>query len=296
MVTVAPASATSTVPVMVWLAWLVGPPALVIATIGAVVSSVKLSEARAGVAEGIGLARHDGVRSVGQPARRERPGPLRDRPSPWWRWRLPSMVKCTTVLARPVPLSASIGGDVVGRRRAGIERQRLGHRRTGGAQRIDHRAAGGGVAGGIGDLGGQRVGAVLLSVTALLQLPLLCTMAVPIAVAPSRMVTVAPASADVDRAGDGLARLVGRTAGAGDRNRRRRRVQREAQRGACRCCRRLSVWLATMVCGSVGQPLGVNDHAPCGIGRHRGGDRRAVDGEVHHGAGQAGAAQRIVRR
>src|SRR5260370_10916 len=45
MVTVAPASATSTVPVMVWLAWLVGPPGLVIATTGAVVSSVKLSVA-----------------------------------------------------------------------------------------------------------------------------------------------------------------------------------------------------------------------------------------------------------
>ena len=53
---------------MVWLAWLVGPPALVIATAGAVVSSVKLSEARAGVAEGIGLARHDGVR-LHRPAR-----------------------------------------------------------------------------------------------------------------------------------------------------------------------------------------------------------------------------------
>ena len=33
IVTVVPASATSTVPVMVWLAWLVGPPALVIATL-----------------------------------------------------------------------------------------------------------------------------------------------------------------------------------------------------------------------------------------------------------------------
>ena len=32
MVTVAPASVTSTVPVMVWLAWLVGPPLLVMAT------------------------------------------------------------------------------------------------------------------------------------------------------------------------------------------------------------------------------------------------------------------------
>src|SRR5258707_4623285 len=45
MVTVAPASATSTVPVMVWVAWLVGPPGLVIATTGAVVSSAKLSVA-----------------------------------------------------------------------------------------------------------------------------------------------------------------------------------------------------------------------------------------------------------
>src|SRR5215468_3535714 len=41
IVTVAPASAMSTVPVMVWLAWLVGPPALEIATLGAVVSSMK---------------------------------------------------------------------------------------------------------------------------------------------------------------------------------------------------------------------------------------------------------------
>src|SRR5260370_31226610 len=50
MVTVAPASATSTAPVMVWLAWLVGPPVLVIATVGAVVSSVTLSAA---VVEGL---------------------------------------------------------------------------------------------------------------------------------------------------------------------------------------------------------------------------------------------------
>ncbi len=34
MVTVAPASAASTVPVMVWFVWLVGPPLLVIATTG----------------------------------------------------------------------------------------------------------------------------------------------------------------------------------------------------------------------------------------------------------------------
>src|SRR5215468_5479879 len=40
IVTVAPASAMSTVPVMVWLAWLVGPPGLVMATVGAVSSTV----------------------------------------------------------------------------------------------------------------------------------------------------------------------------------------------------------------------------------------------------------------
>src|SRR6202007_3090428 len=39
------ASATSIVPVRVTLVWLVGPPGLVIATVGAVVSSVKVSEA-----------------------------------------------------------------------------------------------------------------------------------------------------------------------------------------------------------------------------------------------------------
>ncbi|WP_354258561.1 hypothetical protein [Bradyrhizobium sp. F1.13.3] len=36
----APASATSTVPAMVWFAWFVGPPALEIVMVGAVVSIV----------------------------------------------------------------------------------------------------------------------------------------------------------------------------------------------------------------------------------------------------------------
>src|SRR5882762_5921010 len=44
-VTVVPMSATSTVPDIVWLVWLVGPPGLVIATTGAVVSSVNVSDA-----------------------------------------------------------------------------------------------------------------------------------------------------------------------------------------------------------------------------------------------------------
>jgi len=86
---------------MVWAAWLVGPPELVIATTGAVVSSVKLSEAvRVLPNVSVWLA-NDGVRTIGQPARRERHAPCA--------WRsavaatgLPSIVKCTTVLARPV--------------------------------------------------------------------------------------------------------------------------------------------------------------------------------------------------
>ena len=194
MVTVAPASATSTVPVMVWLAWLVG-------TAGAGDRHHRrrgvqreAQRGRAGVAERIGLARHDGVRTVGQAARRERPCPLRvgghrgrDR----------------AAVNREMHHGAGQAGAaqrIIGvmwsrRRRPGIERQALGHRRTGGAQRIDHRAAGAGVAGGIGDLGGQRVAAAAERDRLLLQLPLLCTMAVPTAVAPSRMVTVAPASA-----------------------------------------------------------------------------------------------------
>ena len=105
-VTVAPASATSTVPVMVCAAWLVGPPGLVIATKGAVVSSVKLSEAEpvlpklsvwlatmvwapsaspVGVNDQAPCALVVTVVAIG----------------------LPSMVKCTTVLASPLPLSAS---------------------------------------------------------------------------------------------------------------------------------------------------------------------------------------------
>ena len=43
MVTVVPASVASTTPVIVCAAWLIGPPALLIAITGAVVSSVKLS-------------------------------------------------------------------------------------------------------------------------------------------------------------------------------------------------------------------------------------------------------------
>jgi len=96
---------------MVWAAWLVGPPELVIATTGAVVSSVEAQRGGAGVAKRIGLARHDGVRTIGQPARRVNDHAPCAVAVAVGGDRLPSIVKCTTVLARPVPLSASIGGD-----------------------------------------------------------------------------------------------------------------------------------------------------------------------------------------
>ena len=92
---------------MVWLAWLVAPPLLVIATTGAVVSSVKLSEAVPVLPKAIGLARHDGVRTVGQPARGERPG-TGGLAVTVVAMALPSKSsKRTTLLASPLPLSAS---------------------------------------------------------------------------------------------------------------------------------------------------------------------------------------------
>ena len=60
----------------------------------------------AGIAEAVGLARHDGVGAVGKPGRGERPGALRIGGHGGGDG-LPSMVKCTTVLASPLPLSAS---------------------------------------------------------------------------------------------------------------------------------------------------------------------------------------------
>src|SRR6202789_4058613 len=107
MVTMAPASAASTVPVTVWLAWLVGPPALVIATVGAVVSRVKLSVAVPVLPKlSVWLATMVWAPSAS-------PLGVNDQ-APWalavtvLALGVPSMVKCTTVLATPVPLSASL--------------------------------------------------------------------------------------------------------------------------------------------------------------------------------------------
>src|SRR5205823_1308919 len=104
MLTVAPASATSTVPEMVWLAWLTGPPALLIAMVGAVVSSVKLNEAWPVLPKlSVWLATMVWAPSAS-------PLGVNDQ-LPWAlavtvvAIGLPSIVKCTTVLASPVPLS-----------------------------------------------------------------------------------------------------------------------------------------------------------------------------------------------
>ena len=92
---------------MVWLAWLVGPPGLVIATLGALVSSVKVSVALPMLPKlSVWLAT-----MVCEPS--ASPLGVNDQ-FPWplavavVAIGLPSIVKCTTVLARPVPLSASL--------------------------------------------------------------------------------------------------------------------------------------------------------------------------------------------
>src|SRR3989440_10314526 len=66
----------------------------------------------------------------------------------------------TTLFRSPGAAQRIVRGDVVKRRGAGIERKALAQRRRRGAQRIDDRARGGGVAGEIADLGGQRVAAI----------------------------------------------------------------------------------------------------------------------------------------
>ena len=145
---------------MVWLVWLVGPPGLVIATTGAVVSSVKLSDAVPVLPKlSVWLATMVWVPS-------DSPTGVNDQPPSALAVTvvaigLPSIVKCTTVLARPVPLNASLELMRSVLERAGIDRKHLGQRRTAGAQRVDHRAAGAGIAGGVGDLRGQRVAATV---------------------------------------------------------------------------------------------------------------------------------------
>ena len=107
MVTVAPASATSTVPLMVWLAWLVAPPGLVIATTGADVSSVKLSEAEPVLPKvSVWLATMVCGPSA-SPVGVNDQAPLALAVTVV-AMAVPSMVKLTTVLASPVPLTASL--------------------------------------------------------------------------------------------------------------------------------------------------------------------------------------------
>ena len=105
-VTVVPASATSTLPVMVCAAWLVAPPLLVIATTGAVVSRVKVSVAVPVLPKvSVWLATMVWVPSA-SPVGMNDQAPVASAVTVV-AIALPSMVKCTTVLANPVPPSAS---------------------------------------------------------------------------------------------------------------------------------------------------------------------------------------------
>ena len=205
---------------------------------------------------------------------------------------LPSMVKCTAVLASPVPLSASLevmwslDDEPVSMASASVRVGPVVLKLKTTALELPVLPAAS-LTAAVSEL------LPLLSVTGMLQLPLGCTTAVPSALVPSRSVTVVPASADIHRAGNGLRRLVGRTAalviattGAV--------VSSVKLSEAVPVLPKLSVWLATMVWAPSASPRRGERPGPGGVSRHRGGDGTAVDGEVHHGAGEPGPAQRIV--
>ena len=124
---------------------------------------------------------------------------------------LPSMLKCTTVLASPVPVSASFEVMWSLDEAAGVDGQRLGQCRTGGAQVEDHRPAAAGIAGGVGIPGDDAVAAIARQRDA----------GAPAAVAADRrgaqrrraaIVEQRHRGAGVGRSGNGLRRLVGSAA------------------------------------------------------------------------------------
>ena len=192
-VTVVPASATSTEPVMVWLAWLVAPPLLVIATTGAVVSSVKLSEAVPVLPKAsVWLATMVCAPSA-SPLGVNDQAPCASAVTVV-AMALPSMVKCTTVLASPVPLSASLeviwplADEPVSMVKASVTVGAVVLRVKTTALEVRMLPA--------ASLTCAISGLLpLFSVTGTLKLPSGCTSPLPIAVGPSRMVTFAPASA-----------------------------------------------------------------------------------------------------
>ena len=180
-----------------------------IATTGAVVSSVKLERGGAGVAEAVGLARHDGVGAIGEPARGERPGPggvSRHRGGDG----AAVDAEVHHGAGKPGAAQRIVRGDVVAGRAAGVDGQRLRHRRTGGAQVEDHRAAAAGIAGGVGTLATMLWLPLPDSVTPVLQLPSLHhggadRRGAAIVEERHRGAGVG----HIHRAGDGLRRLVG---------------------------------------------------------------------------------------
>ena len=126
IVTVAPASATSTVPVMVCAAWLVAPPAAADRHHRRGGIEREAQRGGAGIAEAIGLARHDGVGAVGKPARGERPGPGGvSRHGGGDGAAVDAEVHHGA--GKPAAAQRIIRGDAVAGRGAGIDAQRLGH-------------------------------------------------------------------------------------------------------------------------------------------------------------------------
>ena len=241
------------------------------------------------------LTRHDRWCRRPEVARRHRPGARRRWPSRWWRSALPPdaiaprcwQARCHSAPSRgdAVGLSTLPESMVRPRSRAGRSCSAL----------IDHRAAGPGIAGGVGDLRGQHVAATA-------QRDAGCSSCRSAArrggaqhrALPSGRVTVLPASATstvpVMVCAAWLVApplLVIATTGAV--------VSRVKLSEAVPVLPKLSVWLATMVWAPSESPLGRERPGPGGVSRHGGGDRAAVDGEVHHGVGKPGAAQRVVR-
>ena len=230
MVTVAPASATSTVPVMVCAAWLVAPPALVIATTGAVVSSVKLSVAVPVLPKvSVWLATMVCAPSA-SPRRGERPG-AGGVGGHGGGNRTAVDGEVHHGVGKPGAAQRIVRGDVAARGGRSAIGQSFGHRRRRRAQGKDHRARGEDVAGGVADLRDQRIAAVVQrdrddKAAVGLHHP-----------AADRRGAVEDGDVragvrHIDRAGDGLGRLVGGTTSAGDSDHRRRAVFAKISRGA----------------------------------------------------------------
>ena len=157
----------------------------------------------------------------------------------------------------------------------------------------DHCRTGGGVAGGVGLPRSDAWLPLPDSVTPALQVPLVPTVAVPIAVALplSNSVTMLPASPVPARSCAAWLvappALVIATTGAV--------VSRVKLSEAEPVLPKVSVWLATMVCGPSASPVGVNDQTPLASAVTVVAMAVPSMVKLHHGVGKPCPAHRIVR-